>query len=97
MPCPCRDCGNKKRKYKEAVWKDLWKYGFVENYACWIHHGQAARIREVVVRQHLEEYDGEAGVAEMMEDFHEAQFGEEGVEEDPEATAKAFYDMLESA
>ena len=95
MPCPCSKCGNKKRKYKNNVGVDLYKYGFVENYTCWVHHGEADRIREEVVRQRLEEYDGDAGVADMMGDFQEAQFGE-GLEE-PEDTAKAFYDMMSSA
>jgi len=37
-------------------------------------------------------------MADMMADFHEARFGEGmDVEEDPEETAKAFYDMMESA
>jgi hypothetical protein len=33
----------------------------------------------------------------MLNDFHKAHFGEEGWEEEPEATAKAYYDMLSSA
>ena len=72
MPCPCSRCQNKKRKVKKAVGEDLCKYGFVANYTCWVHHGEADRIREEVVRQRLEEYDGDAGVADMMEDFQES-------------------------
>ena len=48
------------------------------------------------MRRLFKKYDGNVGVANMMEDFHEAQFGE-GMEEEPEETAKAFYDMMSSA
>jgi hypothetical protein len=33
----------------------------------------------------------------MLDDFHEAQYGEGRTEEEMEASAKAFYDMLSSA
>jgi hypothetical protein len=33
----------------------------------------------------------------MLNDFHEAHFGEGCREEEPEATAKAFYDMMSTA
>jgi hypothetical protein len=45
-------------------------------------------MREEVVRQRVEEYDADAGVAEMLHDYHEAQFVEGHTEEEPEATAK---------
>ena len=50
------------------------------------------------MRPCLEEYDGDAGMADMMADFHDARFVE-GLEEeeDPEETAKAFYTMMEAA
>ena len=37
------------------------------------------------------------GVVEMLDDFHEAHFDEGRTEEEPEATAKAYYDMLAAA
>jgi hypothetical protein len=55
------------------------------------------------VRQRLEEFDGDGGVPDMLDDFHEAHFGEGRMEEDgvneqePEASAKAYYEMLSSA
>ena len=33
----------------------------------------------------------------MLDDFHEAHFDEGRTEEEPEATAKAYYDMLAAA
>ena len=44
------------------------------------------------MRPRLEAFDGDAGVADWMDDFQEARFGE-GLEE----SAKAYYDMLSSA
>jgi len=85
-----------KEKNRKKVGEDLCKFGFTPNYTCWIFHGEADRMREEVVRQRLEDFYGDAGVPDMMDDFHEAQFGE-GMEEEPEETAKAFYDMMSSA
>jgi hypothetical protein len=48
------------------------------------------------VRQRLEDYDGDAGVADWMDDIQQARFSE-GLEEEPEESAKSFYDMLSSA
>ena len=69
MLCPCTDCKNEKRKRKDDMWKDLHKHGLMANYTTWIHHGESDRIREEVVRPCLEEYDGDAGIADLMEDF----------------------------
>jgi hypothetical protein len=49
-----------------------------------------------VVRPRLNAFDGDVGVAKWMDDFHEAWFSEE-FEDEPEETAKAYYDMLSSA
>jgi hypothetical protein len=98
MPCPCSKCKNKKWRDRRTVMEDLFKNGFVPNYTRWVHHGERDRIREEVVRPLLEEYDADAGMADMMEDFQEGRFAQGmEVEEDPEETAKAFYTMMESA
>ncbi|XP_066333443.1 uncharacterized protein [Miscanthus floridulus] len=62
----------------------------------WMYTGYASdRIREEVVRPHLEEYDGDAGMADMMADFHDAWFIE-GLEEeeDLEETAQRWKSQL---
>ena len=61
------------------------------------NHGEAGRMREEVVRPRVEDYDADAGVADMLNDYHEAQFVEGRTEDEPEATAKAFYDMFAAA
>jgi hypothetical protein len=75
----------------------IWKNGFTSDYTRWIFHSEAHRTREEVVRQHIEDYDADAGVADMLNDYHEAQFTRGCTEDDPEPTAKAFCDMFDMA
>jgi hypothetical protein len=51
-------------------------------------------MREEVVRPRVEDYDADGGVGDMLDDYHEAHFAEGCREEELEATAKAYYDML---
>jgi hypothetical protein len=98
MSCPCSTCKNKKWRLKDQVYRDLFKNGFIRNYTRWIHHCERDHIREEVVRPLLKEYDADAGMIDMMADFHEGWFVEGmEVEEDLEETTKAFYTMMEAA
>jgi hypothetical protein len=54
-------------------------------------------MREEVVRPRVEDFDANAGVANMLGDFYEAQFTEGRTEEEMGATAKAFYAMMSLA
>ena len=49
------------------------------------------------MRQRIEDYDTDAGVLDMLNDYHEAHFDEGRREEEPEPTTKAYYDMLSAA
>jgi hypothetical protein len=51
-------------------------------------------MKEDVVRPRVEDYDADTGVVDMLDDYGEARFAEGQTEEELEATAKAFYDML---
>src|SRR6185436_4143227 len=96
--CPCNKCANMRRQTREVMTNQLCNYGFTRNYTRWSYHGEANRMRDEVVRQRIEEHDTNAGVADMLDDFHEAHFDEgRREEEEPEATAKAYYDMLAAA
>jgi hypothetical protein len=77
--------------------KHLYKYGFTADHTRWIYHGEAERMRDEVMRRRLEENDADGGVGDMLNDWHEAHFAEGCREEEPEATAKAYYDMLSAA
>jgi hypothetical protein len=95
--CPCSKCANRKRQNKVNVGKHLVNNGFTLNYTRWVHHGEGHRMREEVVRPRLEGFDADAGVADMLDDFHEAQYVEGRRLEEMDARTKAFYDMMESA
>jgi hypothetical protein len=95
--CPCSSCDNRKRKNRVTMGKHIVKFGFTSGYHRWIHHGEAHHIREEVVRPRLEAFDDDAGVADMMDDTHQAQFAEGRDKEEMEAAADAFYKMLDSA
>jgi hypothetical protein len=77
--------------------KHLLKNGFMSDYTQWVHHGEAHRLREEVVRPRVKDFDAGAGVADMLDDWHEGQYDKRRTEEEIEPTAKAFYDMMSSA
>jgi len=79
---------------KVDMGKHLLRNGFVPNYTRWVYHGEAHRLREEVVRPNVEHFDASAGVADMLDDFYEAQYikGRMGVE--MEETTKVFYDLM---
>jgi hypothetical protein len=97
VPCPCSKCANRKRKSKMAMVEHIWKNGFMIDYTRWIFHGEAHRMRDEVVRQRVEDYDVDARVADMLNNYHEAQFTRGCTEDEPEPTTKAFYDMFDVA
>ena len=59
--CPYSKCANTRRQTKLVMGKHLCKNGFTTDYTRWIYHGEADRGRDEVVRQRIEEYDGDAG------------------------------------
>jgi hypothetical protein len=95
--CPCSRCANRRRQPKDVIATHLSKNGFTADYTRWIYHGEADRMREEVMRPRVKDVDADGRVGDMLNDFHEAHFSEEGGEEEPEATAMAYYDMLSSA
>ena len=95
--CPCSICVNTRRQTKVVMDKHLCKNGFTADYTRWIYHGESDHVRDEVVRQHIEDYDPVAGVGDILNDYHEAHFDEGHREKEPEATAKAFYDMFATA
>jgi hypothetical protein len=53
--------------------KHICKNGFTLDYTRWIFHGEAHRMREEMVRQRVEDYDVDAKVADMLNDYHDTQ------------------------
>jgi hypothetical protein len=94
---PYSHCDNRRRVNHETMGKHLVHHGYTPGYYRWIHHSDADRIREEVVRPRLEAFDDDAGVEDMLDDAHQAQFAEGRDKEDMEANTKASYKMLDSA
>ena len=95
--CPCSSCANMRRQTKVVMGKHLCKNGFTADYVQWTYHGEADRMRDEVVRQRIEDYDVDARVGDMLNDYHEAHFDKVRREEELEATVKAYYHMLSAA
>jgi hypothetical protein len=72
VPCSYNKCANRKRKTKKVVVEHTWKNGFTPDYTRWIFHGETHHTREEVVRQWVKDYDVDAEVADMLNDYHEA-------------------------
>jgi hypothetical protein len=72
VSCPSSKCANRKRKSKKSMVEHIWKNGFTSGYTQWIFHGEAHHMREEVLRQRVEHYDADVGVADMLNDYHEA-------------------------
>jgi hypothetical protein len=84
------------KKIKEGhgrTYLEEWIYAglYSVDLSWWIH-----RTREEVVRQRVEDYDVDAAVVDMLNDYHEAQFAGWCTEDKPEPTAKVFYDMFDA-
>jgi hypothetical protein len=54
-------------------------------------------MREEVMRPRVDDYDAVGRVGDMLNDYYEAHFDEGCMEEEPEGSAKAYYDMLFAA
>jgi hypothetical protein len=83
----------KKIKGHGRTYLEEWIYA---DYTRWIFYGEAHRTREEVVRQRIKDYDAAAGVADMLNDYHEAPFVGGCMEDEPEPIAKVFYDMFDA-
>jgi hypothetical protein len=94
---PVQQMCQPEKKSKKSMVEHIWKNGFTSGYTRWIFHGEAHRTREEVLRQRVEHYDADAGVADMLNDYYEAQYAGGCTDDEPEPTAKAFYDMFDVA
>lgn len=70
VTCPCIKYENMKKQIKKNMRKHIWNNGFTSDYTLWIFHGETHYMRKEVVRQHVEDYDADARVADMLNDYH---------------------------
>jgi hypothetical protein len=66
----CKSC----KSTKEVMAPHLHNFGFMKDYSKWTFHSETCRMRSEAMRQHIREFDGDARVADMIDDFHETHF-----------------------
>ena len=69
------------------------KHGFKRGYTRWTLHGEPECSREEAVRRRTD--NNGTGIVDIIADFNDAR--EEGSEEEPEESARAFLEMLNSS
>jgi hypothetical protein len=52
--------------------KHLLNHGFMSDYTRWIYHGEVDHLREEAMRPRLQDFDANAGVADLLDDFQQA-------------------------
>ena len=85
--CPCSICANTCRQTKVVMGKHLCKNGFTANYTRWIYHGESDRVRDEVVRQRIEDHDGEFFQDGLEGSFEIDLIKAHGMEVDNESSA----------
>ena len=91
--CPCLKCRNGIEQSKKTMCVHLQKHGFKCGYTRWTLHGEPEHSREEVVHQRTDNNGTE--IVDIIADFNDAR--EEGSEEEPEESARAFLEMLNSS
>jgi len=110
--CPCRKCQNKKYLHPDVVMMHLLLKRFMENYQCWYAHGEVfvnkRRMRERVVGStssasnvHEAANDNTNPYRNMVMDAMRMNQGKVSqcpiVEEEPNADAARFFDLLKDS
>ncbi|KAK1394989.1 hypothetical protein POM88_014045 [Heracleum sosnowskyi] len=91
--CPCRECGNSFYKYPSTVRVDLYRHGIMPWYTIWDCHGEEymPRVQVGTSSANTNYRDDD------MYDAHDDDFVDCENFEEPNATAKEFYRMVQSA
>ena len=79
---------------RNTMTKHLRSNGYMENYTMPVNDGEHECSREEVTRQHIDG-DQDDGIRDMLDDLHRAETPHSG--EEPEHTAKVFFDTMASA
>jgi len=102
--CPCFKCKNGKPLLsEETVSRHLYNRGFMSNYWVWISHGEDYNniadnnsVEHVFVSKcHTESANPYVTMVSDAFDFTESGF-DQNMDEEPNADAKKFYDILEA-
>ncbi|XP_039120162.1 uncharacterized protein LOC120256563 [Dioscorea cayenensis subsp. rotundata] len=102
MRCPCnhKKCQNRNFLDEDTIKAHIAKYGFVENYETWIHHGESDDgdiFREHVVGEVFEQYVGDENISAFETMIHDAagpSFQPHDIQDNPTPAVQHIYDML---
>jgi hypothetical protein len=91
--CPCNRCYNRHPQIRSKMVEHLVKNGFRPR-MLWVHHSECGQHRVDVIRQRTDDGGGynENRIPEMVDDVRHAF--DIPLEEEPEPTTQAFFDML---
>ena len=100
-PCPCARCARRHRRNQTDMSEHLRTHGYMPNFDMPpINIAEQDRGREEVMRQRIDGYEDD-GVRDMLDDVIVAETANatpsENEPEEPEATAKAFLEVLASS
>ncbi|XP_074337044.1 uncharacterized protein LOC141674221 [Apium graveolens] len=98
--CPCNECGNFYIKNPDDMILHLYRHGIMPAYTIWYFHEKSARSRVDIGTSSMNvdnTHDDFYDAREMLGDFAEANDNFENMHEEPNATTKTFYKMLDSA
>jgi hypothetical protein len=92
--CPCNRCYNRRPHIRSKMVQHLVKNGFRPGYTVWVHHGERGQRRADVIRERTDDGDGynDNKIPKMVDDVRHAF--DIPLEEEPEPTTQAFFDML---
>ncbi|XP_031395832.1 uncharacterized protein LOC116207115 isoform X2 [Punica granatum] len=83
--CPCKNCKNCYFRQLLEVKRHLLLYGILEDYTCWIHHGETIQVAdhnlagEKTNNQHISDDQGDNiynDIPELLEDLQRGTFAE---------------------
>jgi len=112
MRCPCRKCKNKKFLHPDVVTMHLLTKWFMEDYLCWYTHGELFVPNESMVERMVGSTSSASNVHEVVNDnsnpyrnmVMDAMRMNQGnvsqcpiVEEEPNADAVGFFDLLKDS
>ncbi|XP_074369192.1 uncharacterized protein LOC141710524 [Apium graveolens] len=92
--CPCKNCGNEYYKYPSTVKVDLYRYGIMQWYTRWDCHGEKDVLRNDVGTS----FGNTSYRDDDIYDAHDDEFEDcEDFDDEPNAKAKEFYEMVNTA
>ena len=98
IPCPCGKCRNRYWDISFNVEKHLYHHGFMDGYTNWTLHGEERWTNGASIVQDRVEGSTNPYHDMVMNAFHaRSNLEVQEVEEDPNPSAKKFFNLLKSA